>query len=220
MSAGLTVFEDLLSDEERQTAARFLRPRDRSRYVAAHGILRQLLGQYESVAPARLVFAKNAHGKPELAPLADQPPITFNLAHSEDVIVCVVGLGRRVGVDVEAIQTDLDVMRIAESQFSQAEAEALRAISLPERGEAFFRCWTRKEAYVKARGEGLSIPLTQFTVSFGRNEPPGLKWVMDDLSAPARWSVFDFTPTPGYAGAVVVEGRPVRLIIRRMLSAG
>ena len=219
VSATLPALERLLSLDEKQTAGRFLRPGDRSRYIAAHGILRQLLGQYQSVAPAGLAFEKNAFGKPELAPRAAQPPLTFNLAHSDDVIVCVVALGRRVGVDVEAIRDDLDVMDMAASQFSPAEAEALRAVPPSARIAAFFRCWTRKEAYVKARGEGLGFPLSHFTVSFDADEPPGLQWVLDDPSAPAQWSVFDFTPTPGYAGAVVVEGRPVRPLYRPFLPS-
>jgi len=220
VSGSLAVFDDLLSADERATAAHFLRPDDRCRYIAAHGILRQLLGQYQSMAPAGLVFDKNVFGKPELAPRAAGASFTFNLAHSDDVIACVVALGRQVGVDVEAIRADLDVMELAESQFSPEETAALRSISPSERIDAFFRCWTRKEAFVKARGEGLGFPLSNFSVSFGATEPPGLQWVIDDPSAPARWSVFDFTPTPGYAGAVVIEGRAVRPIYRRFRFSG
>jgi 4'-phosphopantetheinyl transferase len=86
--------------------------------------------------------------------------------------------------------------------------------------EAFSQCWTRKEAYVKARGDGLGLPLNQFTVSFGRDGSPGLKWVADDVSASARLAVFDFVPAPGSAGAIVVAGRPVRLTIRHWEASG
>jgi 4'-phosphopantetheinyl transferase len=218
-SAFIPAFELTLSGEEAKRAARFLRPEDRSRYVAARGILRQMLGRYLAEAPARLGLVAGPFGKPALASRAGQPLLEFNLAHTGDVIVFAVTIGRRVGVDTEAVRSDLDALALARSQFSEAEARVLEALPPAERTDAFFRCWTRKEAYVKARGEGLGFSLKQFSVSFGRDEPPGLQWVADDPSASGRWSVFDFPPAPGYAGAVVVEGRPARLAVRQWESS-
>jgi 4'-phosphopantetheinyl transferase len=211
VSPSLPDLERFLSAEEKGKAARFLRAEDRSRYVAAHGMLRHILARYLSVAPAGLEFAHSAFGKPALDRRAGQPAITFNLAHSGDAIACAVALDHRIGVDIEAVRTDLDIMGVAEGQFSDREAAALRTIDPSERTEAFFRCWTRKEAYVKARGEGLGLPLNQFAVAFGREEPPRMQWAADDPAAPTRWSMFDLDSSPGYAGAVVVEGLSVRL---------
>lgn len=219
MSPCLRSMERLLSVEEERKAARFLRPDDRSRYCAAHVMLRLLLGQYLTLPPAELAFVENAFGKPALARRAGQPPISFNLAHSGDVLVCAMAIDRRVGVDVEALRDEVDIEELAESQFSRQEADELRGVHPAERKAAFFRCWTRKEAYVKARGEGLSFPLKEFAVSFASNKPPRVQWAADDPSASAHWSVFDLAPAPGYAGAVVVEGRPVRLISRPWVAS-
>jgi 4'-phosphopantetheinyl transferase len=208
----LTVLAGLLSPEEKQRAARFLRPDDQARYIVTHGILRQLLSRYLSVAPAMLGFSMSAFGKPALTQRTGERPLSFNLAHSGDVILYVVASGRRVGVDVEAIRTDLDIMELAQRQFSLQETNALKVILPPERTEAFFRCWTRKEAYVKARGEGLSFPLDKFTVTMKRDEMPELRWVENDPSGLQPWSMFHLEPLSGYAGAVVVEGRNVNLL--------
>jgi 4'-phosphopantetheinyl transferase len=159
-------------------------------------------------------------GKPELAPRPEQPPISFNMAHSGNVILYALADGSRVGVDVEAIRTDLDVMELAQAQFSPQEVDHLRAISPSEVAEAFYHCWTRKEAYVKARGEGLGFPLKQFSVSFGSNEPFAVQWASDDPLVSERWSMFGVSPAPGYAGAIIVEGRPVRLVSRHWGDSG
>ncbi len=212
---GLPAMEPLLAIEEARKAGRFVRSEDRSRYIAAHGILRQMLGRYLSAAPADLRFVSNDCGKPALDQPGGMPPLSFNMAHSGEVLLYVVASDHRVGVDVEAIRTDLEVMELARNQFAPQETKTLQAITRPERTEAFFRCWTRKEAYVKARGEGLGVPLKQFAVSFKQGDPPGVQWAADDPAASERWSMFDLVPAPGYAGAVVVEGRPVTLVTRR-----
>jgi 4'-phosphopantetheinyl transferase len=205
--------EGLLSREEKRVAARFLRSVDRDRYVVAHGILRQLLGRYLSREPVGLVFETSEFGKPMLVFGAESPLVSFNIAHSGDVILYAIASGRRVGVDVEAVRSDRDWMELAESQFSAQELEALQALDPVERAAAFYRCWTLKEAYVKARGEGLGFPLKQFSVTIGNREmAPAVQWASDDPQASERWSVFELSPAPGYAGALIVEGRPMRLI--------
>jgi 4'-phosphopantetheinyl transferase len=191
-----------------------LRPDDRSRYIAAHGILRQLLGRYLSIAPAELAFGQNAFGKPLLTAGTGRTAVSFNLAHSGDLILYAFASDYRVGIDVEAINTDLDVTELAQSQFSLHEIQTLQAMMPSERTSAFFRCWTRKEAYLKARGEGLVFPLGQFSVSFAADVPPGIRWAADDPTVAARWSMFDLTPAPGYAGAIVVEHPSIHLVSR------
>lgn len=215
----LPEFERLLSLTERQKAARFLRPGDRERYVVAHGVLRQLLAQYLLIAPAEIVFEAGEFGKPAVVWRTGFPRIAFNMAHSGDVILYAITAGRCVGVDVEAVRLDRDLMEIAESQFASDEIETFRAAEPAERAAAFYRCWTLKEAYLKARGEGLGFPLRQFSVSFESLETPTLRWASDDPNVAERWSVFGLSPAHGYVGALIVEGRPMRLLSRCWSSA-
>ena len=213
--ATIPALEQLLSSDERCIAGRFLRLVDRNRYIVAHGILRQLLGRYLACEPAGLAFETGEFGKPTVVLRTERPAVSFNMAHSGDVILYAVANGCRVGVDVEAIRVDRDLMELAESQFSRDEVAALQAIESVERAAAFYRCWTLKEAYVKARGEGLGFPLKQFSVTIGSQESPAIRWVSDDPLAAERWSVFGFSPAPGYAGALMAEGRSMRRIERR-----
>jgi len=201
----------LLSPEERAAAARFVYPADRVRYTVAHGILRRILGEYLSLPPEELKFEVSQHGKPALASRTGQPSLNFNLAHSGDVVVYGVTRSRLVGIDVEEIRSEIEVMDLARHQFSKAEADALEALDESERIDAFFRCWTRKEAYLKARGEGLGYPLNHFSVSVGGAEKPALLWVKDEPNAGEKWSLFHLNSPPGYMGAAMVEGTSVEL---------
>lgn len=212
MGPELARLQNLLSAEEQSKATGFLREEDYKRYVVAHGILRELLGRYLSVIPQKIEFVANAFGKPALSLGNGFQPLFFNLAHSGDIVLFGVTHGRNVGVDVEMIREDLNFMELAEGQFSPMEFTALQATPEPRRAAAFFRCWTRKEAYLKARGEGLGFPLKQFSVAFGENEIPAVLWVSDDDKASKRWSVFDVLPSPSHAAAVVVEGRGLHLV--------
>jgi 4'-phosphopantetheinyl transferase len=206
--------ERLLSPDEQARAARFLREADRHRFVAAHGGLRQLLGQYLSLPPAALGFTLGEFGKPALADAAAGRALSFNLSHAGDWILIALAAGQAVGVDVECIRPDLDFMPIARTQFSPEEVTALTAEAPGAQLDAFFRCWTRKEAYLKARGQGLAYSLREFSVAFGTESRPALRWVADDPGAAQRWTVLECAPAADYAGAVVVEGSPIRLRAR------
>lgn len=210
----LGALERLLAPDEQARAARFLREADRHRFVAAHGGLRQLLGHYLALPPAALGFTIGEFGKPALAEVDAGRALSFNLSHAGDWIVVALAAGQPVGVDVEPIRPDLDFMTIARHQFSPEEVAALSAEEPGARRSAFFRCWTRKEAYLKARGQGLSYSLREFSVEFGAEARPALRWVADDPSAAERWTVLECAPAADYAGAVVVEGAPVRLVAR------
>jgi 4'-phosphopantetheinyl transferase len=210
--ANLANLEGFLSLDEIRIAARLRRPVDRDRYVVAHGILRRLLGAYLSLAPEELVFTTGEFGKPAIVLGAKQPSLTFNLAHSGDIVLFGVAVDRRLGVDVEAIRSELDVMELAQSQFSTIEIDGLRSFSPNERIQAFFRGWTRKEAYIKARGEGLNFPLNRFAVTLKGEEVPRLQWVENEPEAPRNWSMFHLDLLPGYAGALVVEGQKINLV--------
>lgn len=215
----LAALGGLLSEPEAAKAGRFHREEDRRRYVVAHGILRELLGGYGPWPPRELTFVHSSFGKPALDAGQWQPPLAFNLAHSGDIVLFAVAGAGRVGIDVEYRRPDIEVMEIAHSHFSAREIEVLGSLPEGERHAAFFRCWTRKEAYLKARGEGLGFPLADFTVSFRSDERPQVEWSADDAAVRDRWSMFDLGPAAGYAGAIVVDQKPVRLLVRSWVES-
>ena len=212
-------FTQFLSRQEREVAGRFTRPTDCERHVVAHGILRILLGRYLEADPERIEFETNAFGKPGLVSVGNLLPLSFNLAHSGDVVVYAVTLRRKIGIDVEKIRPDINAMELALSQFADEEINNLRACTPVERPNAFFRCWTRKEAYVKARGQGLSIPLNKFAVTVSLAEPVQVSRSEDDPGCRENWSMFDLYPYSGYAAAIVVEGKVIRVVSRRWTSS-
>ena len=207
-------FERILSSDEIQKAARFLRTEDRTRYVVAHGFLRKLLGKYLEMEPTALSFITNGFGKPALAQSYARQPLCFNFAHSGDVILCAVTTGRQVGVDVEAIKSSLDVMELARAQFADEVFTGLGSLSSDERQEAFFRVWTRKEAFLKARGDGLQFGLNRFAVSVKPDPAPILSWVDGDPAASKNWSIIDIGIGYGYVAALAVERPPVSVSMR------
>jgi 4'-phosphopantetheinyl transferase len=193
-------FEAILAPEERARAGRYIFPSDRNRFIAARGILRELLGKYLNRSPAELEFHYHPQGKPFLG-RQFHSPIQFNISHSHGLALLAFTPGPQLGVDVELVRPDFAGDEIAERFFSREEVRELKALPPALRAQGFFRCWTLKEAYVKARGEGLNIPLDSFHVCFTPGQPERLK--SDDT---ARWSLRSLDPDPGYAGALVVEG--------------
>lgn len=201
----------LLSADEIGRAERFVVDRVRRRFVLCRGMLRMILGRYTGLDPARLRFHYD-RGKPSLAGDTD---VRFNLSHTDGLALYAVTRGREVGVDVERVHPLARVERIAERFFSVPERAALRATPSERRLEAFFTCWTRKEAYVKARGDGLAHPLDRFAVSIAPGEPPRLSAAGDgDVREVARWSIDAVPPAPGYVAALVALGSGWRLVSR------
>jgi len=198
----LSRLEATLSADEKTRANRFVFSADRNHFVAARGILRELLGAYLAIPPANLEFHYGAQGKPALAESALAPLLQFNLSHSAGLAVYAFSRGRRLGVDVEHVRPRLAEMEIAQRYFAAAELAELQALAPQLRPEAFFLCWTRKEAYVKAHGAGLSLPLDSFTVSLTPGHMAGLQAADGEL-----WSIRSLEPAVGYVAAVVVEGR-------------
>lgn len=196
--------EDTLSAEERERADRFHFDCHRERFVKARGVLRWLLADYLGVEPAALAFTYSSYGKPGLCG-AHASQIAFNVSHSEDLALFAFSRRGELGVDVEAIRSLPDRDSLAQQLFSNREANSLARLRADLKDEAFFTCWTRKEAYVKALGEGLSRPLDTFEVTFDEREPPALR-VIGDASESARWSMYALTPGAGFAGALVTEG--------------
>lgn len=197
----------ILSQDETLRASRFLFPRDREHFMAARGVLRELLGKYVDCSPARLEFQYGPHGKPALRTADGRLPVHFNLSHSRGLAVYAFARNRELGIDLEPIRPEFAGENIAERHFSSQELNEWHRLPPELRAEAFFLCWTRKEAYVKARGEGLQIPLTSFSVTLTPGQPEELH----SLDG-ARWHLHSFQPAPGYTAAVVGEGKDWRLL--------
>jgi 4'-phosphopantetheinyl transferase len=192
---------NILADDERQRAQRFHFAKLRDAFVINRGRLRSLLAGYLSKAPEQLVFAYTLHGKPSLP---DGAELRFNLSHTEGRAALAVVQGREIGIDVEQIRTQADARKIAERFFSERERLALREFSGEALDRAFFRCWTRKEAYIKAKGEGLSIPLHQFDVSLGEDEPAVVLGTRPDSEECKRWQLYELALSSGCAAALAV----------------
>jgi 4'-phosphopantetheinyl transferase len=200
-----------LSPDERERAWRFHFTKDRDHFVVARGLLRSILGLYLGREPGQLRFGYGPHGKPYLIGENDQDGLRFNLSHSHGLALLVVARARQVGVDVERVRPDIAGDGIAERFFSPQEVARLRALPAALQAEAFFNCWTRKEAYIKARGEGLSLPLDQFDVSLAPGEPAALLATRIDAEEASRWSLMALAPGPGFAAALAAEGSGWRL---------
>jgi 4'-phosphopantetheinyl transferase len=198
--------EATLASDEKVRADRFVFQRDRNAFIAARGILRELLGRYVSRAAAHLEFDYGAQGKPILRTESSQKSIQFNVSHSHGMALFGFALERHLGVDVELIRPDFAGERIAERFFSPQEVTELRSLPPTLQDEAFFLCWTRKEAYIKARGEGLQVPLKSFHVSLTPGKPELLQ-----AADSSRWSLRSLRPDPRYVGAVVGEGKSWQL---------
>lgn len=196
-----------LCDEEKARAERFHYPGGREYYIVGRGVLRDILGRYLDLDPSRLSFSYSSHGKPALAESSGSLPIRFNLAHSGLLVVYAFILGRDIGIDIEKNRPDFAGQRIADRFFSSREAYTLRTLPKDQREAGFLNCWTRKEAYIKARGEGLSFPLDAFDVSLEPGEPAKLLATQGDEGEAARWSMFALDTEPDYAAAVAVEGQ-------------
>ncbi|HEX4460904.1 MAG TPA: 4'-phosphopantetheinyl transferase superfamily protein [Polyangia bacterium] len=191
-----------LSADEQTRAASFAFTRDRVRFVAARAGLRQLLGHALGRDGARLAFATNRFGKPRLA---DGGRLAFNVSHSADRAVYALALDREVGIDVEAIRAGFLAEADPAHFFAPRELAELRRAPAAEQTDRFFAGWSRKEAYMKARGLGLSKPLDRFAVSLAPADAALLE-DRDDAAAVARWTLAPLAIAPGYSGALCADG--------------
>jgi 4'-phosphopantetheinyl transferase len=204
--------ETLLTSDERGRARGFKFDRDRHRFVAARGMLRAILGGWLGRDPHALQFAAGDHGKPYLADDA----VFFNTAHSEDHALFVLADRSPVGVDIEVVRDLPDALDIADRFFTPREAATLREMPEPQRRIAFFQCWTRKEAYVKALGEGLLRPLDSFEVTATADGTFGLELASDHGHVLKGWSLHDLSELPVYSAALAVQAPNVRVRLRRL----
>jgi 4'-phosphopantetheinyl transferase len=207
----LDVLRGYLAPDELARARQFVFERDRDQFIAARGALRAMLGHYAGCGPGEVRFGYGAHGKPFLAGSPAAGELTFNLSHTRGLGLCAVARGRQLGVDVERIRPEVDILGIARSTFSPTEWARLEELSGELRLAAFYACWTRKEAYIKARGDGLSYPLDAFDVSCSPGEPAAIMRSADGPAEQHRWSLFAIDAGEGYAAALAVE-RPVSLV--------
>jgi 4'-phosphopantetheinyl transferase len=197
--------ESTLSLGEVARADRFFNPRDRRRYVVGRGYLRQLLGEYLAIPPARIGLTATVLGKPYLADA--QSGIRFNLAHSEDLALFAFARGREVGIDIERERPDLNWRELAKQNFAPEEYTAIASEpGTVQQREAFFRCWTRKEAYVKALGLGMQVPLARFAVTI-TPDPAMLLHTSHEPAQHGRWTLRGLSPAAGFAAALAVEGQ-------------
>src|SRR3989304_5240764 len=172
----LKVLDATLSADETERAARFHFSADRDRFIIAHGCLRDILARYLHCKPGRLILSVNQYGKPVL----EDYKLEFNLSHSGDFALVAITSERKVGVDIERFRSDIEFESIASRYFSQSEVSELLALTSEQKAHGFFNCWTRKEAYIKAHGLGLSLPLEGFDVSLIPNEPVILRATRPD----------------------------------------
>jgi 4'-phosphopantetheinyl transferase len=216
--ARLNPQRSLLSDEERARATRFVRAGDRVLFTVAHALVRSALSRAAAVAPADWRFQAGAHGRPRIAgPVVDD--LDFNLAHSEGIAVCLVARGVALGVDVESLLRAAP-LEVAERYFAPAEVAALARLPAARQPRRFFELWTLKEAYVKARGLGLTLPLDGFAFTLADGQPPRISFtgaIDDDARA---WQFTQLMPTPQSLAAVALRppaGERWRVVMRELM---
>jgi 4'-phosphopantetheinyl transferase len=196
--------EAQLSSEERSRALRFRFPKDQLRYVVSHGLLRRILSLYLNVNPQDLILTTSANGKPELAPIPQKGAVQFNMSHSHDAALFAVARTGPIGIDIEYIDKDFAFDDIVQRFFSPTESATLHSLPPRLRRQAFFRCWTCKEALVKAKGTGLGSALDEIAIAQTGN-------TLALRNADPTWSLTELNPAPGYVAALAVEAHDWRL---------
>ena len=208
-----SAYSAVLSAEELQRASRFRFDHLRTRFILCRGALRMLIGRYLGVPPASVQFQYGSKGKPCV-----ESGLKFNVSHSEDLAVFAFATELDVGVDVEQARSIPNMHQIASHFFSMEECSDLQSVDIARRSQAFFNCWTRKEAYIKAIGDGLSIPLDSFRVSLHPDHEAKLISIQNDPNATEAWSMHDFCPATGFIGAVAFKGSN-RIVTHPCVSA-
>jgi len=198
--------QQTLSTDEQTKAERFHFPKDRSQFIVSRAALRAILSRYLHINPSLLRFEYNPYGKPSLTIAQGGNTLRFNLSQTRGIALIAITKNREIGVDIEAINPKFPCLKIAERFFSPLENSVLH--SLPEHLQptAFFTCWTRKEAYIKAVGKGLSIPLNEFDVTLAPGEPAALLNVKQNPDEASKWSLIELISSSDMVAAVAVAG--------------
>jgi 4'-phosphopantetheinyl transferase len=203
---------DLLASDEHHLADAFHFALHRDRYIAGRAMLRRLLAARLDRDPASLRFRYGKSGKPAL-----DEPISFNFSNSDDLGALAIA-GFELGVDIEYVRIIEE--DVAGRFFAADEIARLRSLPIEQQTAAFFNCWTRKEAYIKALGDGLSLSLDRFSVTLAPDDPPRLVRAGDDPSEPARWRLHHFIPAPGFVGAIAARQRGWRVRLHHLKPGG
>jgi 4'-phosphopantetheinyl transferase len=201
---------DSLSPDESERAEAFYSAEERLRFITTRGILRDLVSRYLGCSPAQVQFEYKPNGKPQLGQTRHSTDLRFNLSHCASAALYAFSVGREVGVDIELIRPQFPFDRLARRFFSRGEIAKLQRWPVYQRSVGFFTCWSRKEAYAKAQGQGLSLPFDAFEVTAAPWEAPELV-AAPDLQELERWSLWDVPLDSSLAGALAAEGRPRRL---------
>jgi 4'-phosphopantetheinyl transferase len=204
-------FWDVLSNDEQARADRYKFDTHRFWFIARSAFLREIVAGYLRCPPAEIAFEHNRYGKPVLLDHSTTDRIEFNLSHSAGIALFAFVWNRPIGVDVEHMRDNFNYLKLAARFFSAVEVAALNALPNDERMKGFFLCWTRKEAFIKAHGEGLSLPLDSFDVSLAPGEKACLLATRGELEAADDWTMEDIPLAPDFAGALVVHGKNLRL---------
>lgn len=202
-------FENLLgflSTDEHERARRFHFEKDQRRFIVARGILRKILGDYLGVNPIDICFEYNQFGKPILAPVFDNDNVCFNISHSDAYALYAINRGKKIGIDIERVRGEVAFMEIAQKFFSKNEINSLESINKNKRAELFFQYWTRKEAFVKAIGEGVSFPMEKYDVSLINGSVLSPVTLQENNRESPSFYIQDLFPGNDYAAAIAVEG--------------
>jgi 4'-phosphopantetheinyl transferase len=201
----------LLEEGERQKAASIKLEPPRRRFIASRAILRSILSRYLGMLPGEIPFQFNPHGKPYLSLPPGTPDMSFNISHSGGLCLAAVTRSRAVGIDVERMREDIAFEAMARRFFSEEECAAIMSQPPPLQKAAFYRCWTRREAYVKARGESMALMLSKVAVSVEDGEPARVIWCSSHPGDPACYTLTDLDAGPGFAACIAYEGKDARL---------
>jgi 4'-phosphopantetheinyl transferase len=197
-------FSNIISIDEKKRANKFHFKKDKNLFIMSRVVLRLLSGKYLNIEPETITFKYGKYGKPDFD---FDTNLKFNISHSGEMVILSFVLDYDIGVDIEKIKHDFDVLDIATNYFSKLEIEALKKAPKEKQSEFFYRCWTRKESFIKAKSIGLSFPLDQFSVSINSDKQVDLletKWDKNEFKS---WSLFSFSPDSDYIGAISVNGK-------------
>ncbi len=206
-------FESVLSVEEAERAGRFRSARDRQRYIVAHGMLRSLLAGYMDCEPRQVAIRSGANGKPYIVERDGECPLQFSMSHSGVYATFAFGRCKKIGVDIEQIKAIAEMQGIIAEHFTPREKEMLLSRPEEHRLEMFYRFWTRKEAVLKAQGEGMLRPLVSVDVASGEGSGPWRVGLIDCGSGKA-YSIADIEAPPGYRAALAVGGEQESFSVR------
>jgi 4'-phosphopantetheinyl transferase len=205
LAAALPAYAEPLSESERKRADRFHFDRDRNRFIVRHGLLRMILGRYLNIGPECVAFTYETHGKPLISGRSTRTRFHFNLSHSDGLALIAGSRRAALGVDIERVRFVPDADQIAARFFSPSESAMLNAVPAEQKMEAFFHCWTRKEAYLKATGEGIADALPRIEVSLSPAQPARLLRIGGDAMDASHWTLSALTPAPGFVGALAIK---------------